>query len=81
MNTLLAPEPLIFVDLETSGANFANDRIIEIGLIEVDQSGTREWSVLVNPERPLSPFITGLTVIAVAAAPDDERRCGLGSGG
>jgi hypothetical protein len=22
-----------------------------------------------------------LTVIAVAAAPDDERRCGLGSGG
>ena len=63
MNTLLAPEPLIFVDLETSGANFANDRIIEIGLIEVDQSGTREWSVLVNPERPLSPFITGLTGI------------------
>ncbi|MBK8385284.1 MAG: 3'-5' exonuclease [Candidatus Accumulibacter sp.] len=52
-----------FVDLETSGANFANDRIIEIGLIEVDQSGAREWSVLVNPERPLSPFITGLTGI------------------
>ena len=63
MNAFLAPEPLIFVDLETSGANFANDRIIEIGLIEVDQSGTREWSMLVNPEKPLSPFITGLTGI------------------
>ncbi len=72
MNTLLAPEPLIFVDLETSGANFANDRIIEIGLIEVDADGAREWSVLVNPERPISSFITGLTGIddaMVDAAP------------
>ena len=35
MNAVLAPEPLIFVDLETSGANFANDRIIEIGGVEL----------------------------------------------
>lgn len=63
MNPALAPEPLVFVDLETSGANFANDRIIEIGLLEVDGRGAREWSVLVNPETPVSPFITGLTGI------------------
>lgn len=71
-NPLLVPEPLVFCDLETSGANFANDRIIEIGLIEVDMNGVREWSSLLNPETPISPFITGLTGIdgtMVASAP------------
>lgn len=63
MNRNLAPEPLVFVDLETTGANFANDRIIEIGLIEVDENGAREWSALVNPECSISNFITGLTGI------------------
>lgn len=69
MNPALAPEPLVFIDLETSGANFANDRIIEIGLIEVDGNGPREWSVLVNPETSVSSFITGLTGI------DDAMLC------
>jgi len=59
----LATQALVFVDLETSGANLANDRIIEIGLVEVDADGAREWSVLVNPETPLSAFISGLTGI------------------
>jgi len=66
MNPALAPEPLVFVDLETTGANFANDRIIEIGIVEVDENGAREWSVLVNPETTISPFITGLTGIDTA---------------
>ena len=76
MNPALAPEPLIFVDLETTGANFANDRIIEIGFVEVDQYGAREWSSLVNPDRPVSDFITGLTGIdtaMVASAPSFEQ--------
>jgi DNA polymerase-3 subunit epsilon len=63
MNPAFAPEALVFVDLETSGANFANDRIIEVGLVEVDSQGAREWSALVNPEAPVSSFITGLTGI------------------
>ena len=63
VNPLLALEPLVFVDLETSGANFASDRVIEVGLVEVDADGAREWSVLVNPEAPISPFITRLTGI------------------
>lgn len=66
MNTSLFPEPLVFVDLETTGANFANDRIIEIGLVEVDENGAREWSMLVNPETEVSAFITGLTGIDTA---------------
>ena len=72
MNPLPPPEPLVFVDLETTGANFANDRIIEIGVVEVDQDGAREWSALINPDRPVSSFITGLTGIdtaMVATAP------------
>jgi DNA polymerase-3 subunit epsilon len=76
MNPLLAPEPLVFVDLETTGANFANDRIIEIGFVEVDQQGVREWSSLVNPDAPISAFITGLTGIdtaMVASAPSFEQ--------
>lgn len=76
----LAPEPLVFIDLETTGANFANDRIIEIGLIEVDANGAREWSTLVNPETSVSSFITGLTGIdtpMVSAAPRFEEIASL----
>ncbi len=62
----LIEEPLVFIDLETTGANFAVDRIIEIGLIEVDQNGVREWSSLVDPQQPISGFITGLTGIDTA---------------
>jgi DNA polymerase-3 subunit epsilon len=57
---------LVFVDLETTGANFVNDRIMEIGLVEVDRDGAREWSALVDPGRPVPSFITGLTGIDTA---------------
>lgn len=70
MNPALFREPLVFVDLETTGANFANDRIIEIGCVVVDEDGAREWSALINPETPISPFITGLTGIDDAMVAD-----------
>ena len=63
MTLLPACEPLVFIDLETTGANFANDRIIEIGCVELDPSGVRRWSSLVNPGQAISSFITGLTGI------------------
>lgn len=72
MDLATLQEPLVFVDLETTGANFANDRIIEIGLVEVDQNGVREWSSLVNPDMPIPPFISQLTGIdssMVSSAP------------
>lgn len=56
-------QPLVFLDLETTGANFARDRILEVGLVEVDREGVREWSTLVNPEVSVTPFITQLTGI------------------
>lgn len=55
--------PLVFLDLETTGANFARDRILEIGIVEVDEYGVREWTTLINPGVSVTPFITGLTGI------------------
>ena len=63
MATSVSTEPMVFVDLETTGANFANDRIIEIGIVTVDGEKASEWSSLVNPGQDIPPFITGLTGI------------------
>ncbi len=57
---------LVFVDLETTGANAAGDRITEIGIVEVSELGVREWSTLVNPETPIPEFIARLTGISNA---------------
>jgi DNA polymerase-3 subunit epsilon len=57
-------EKLVFIDLETTGANPVSDRITEIGLIEVDASGhATHWSSLVNPQVSIPAFIQGLTGI------------------
>ncbi|MEP6885279.1 MAG: exonuclease domain-containing protein [Gammaproteobacteria bacterium] len=67
------PQDLVFVDLETTGGNPAYDRITEVGLIRVSNGElVEEWSSLVNPERPIPPYIatfTGISDAMVAAAP------------
>ncbi len=66
-------QPLVFLDLETTGANAVYDRITEIGLIEVVPGGrATEWSTLVNPGVRIPPTIqsiTGITDEMVALAP------------
>ncbi|WP_310448895.1 3'-5' exonuclease family protein [Sulfuritalea sp.] len=67
---------LAFVDLETTGATATADRITEIGIVEVDAEGVREWSCLVNPGTPISGFIerlTGISNAMVAKAPPFEE--------
>jgi DNA polymerase-3 subunit epsilon len=67
--------PLAFVDLETTGATATADRITEIGIVEVDEQGVREWSCLVNPGTLISGFIerlTGISNAMVADAPPFE---------
>ena len=76
---------LAFVDLETTGGSPVEDRITEVGIIEVDLDEhasrvvlrpVREWSALVNPDAPIPPFIetlTGITNAMVAAAPRFEE--------
>jgi DNA polymerase-3 subunit epsilon len=61
---------LAFVDLETTGATATADRITEIGIVEVDADGVREWSCLVNPGTPISGFIQNLTGISNAMVAD-----------
>ena len=63
--------PLVFLDLETTGATATSDRITEIGLIEVDDGQfTGEWSTLVNPQTRIPPFIESLTGISNAMVTD-----------
>jgi DNA polymerase-3 subunit epsilon len=63
--------PLVFLDLETTGATATRDRITEIGLIEVDHGKvTGEWSTLVNPQARIPPFIESLTGISNAMVKD-----------
>lgn len=64
-------QPIVFIDLETTGANFSRDRVLEIGLVEIDQHGTvSEWESLVNPGVPVSPTINALTGIDDAMVAD-----------
>jgi DNA polymerase-3 subunit epsilon len=61
---MIFTEKLVFLDLETTGANAATDRITEIGLVEVDAGQVSRWSTLVNPQQPIPPFIQHLTGIS-----------------
>ena len=74
--------PLAIVDLETTGAHPAWDRVTEIAVLEVEDGEiVSEWSTLVNPGTSIPPAIqalTGITNDMVADAPDfDELAEGL----
>ena len=68
--------PLAIVDLETTGAHPAWDRVTEIAVLEIAQGEVlSEWSTLVNPGTSIPPAIqslTGITNAMVADAPDFE---------
>jgi DNA polymerase-3 subunit epsilon len=70
-------QPIVFLDLETTGATATHDRITEIGLVEVtDGKFVESWSQLVNPEENIPPFIqslTGITNDMVRDAPTFEQ--------
>ena len=69
--------PLAFVDLETTGATASLDRITEIGIILVDESGVQEWSSLVNPETRISGFTESLSGISNEMVANEPRFCDL----
>lgn len=66
-------KPICFFDLETTGINVANDRIVEISILKVFPSGNREshtWRV--NPEMPIpkqASDVHGITNEMVANEP------------
>lgn len=57
--------PIVFFDLETTGLNVAQDRIVEIGILKVHVDGKEESKTFkVNPEMPIpkeSSDIHGIT--------------------
>jgi len=54
----------VAIDLETTGLDSDTDEIIEIGAVRFkDGVASERFSQLINPQRPLPPFITELTGI------------------
>ncbi len=54
-------KPIIFFDLETTGVNFQEDRIVEISYIKVNPNGTEESrTIRVNPGRPIPAEATAI---------------------
>ena len=66
----------VAVDIETTGLSPTSERIIEIGALRVrDGKVEEEFDMLLNPERSVGSFITGLTGITdemLERAPDTE---------
>ena len=62
--SLNVPDFIAF-DLETTGLDFRNDRVIEIGAIRfIKGKPEDEFSTFINPGRPVPPVITDLTGIS-----------------
>jgi DNA polymerase-3 subunit epsilon len=59
------PEKMVLLDLETTGGKATHHRVIEIGLIIIEQGEMVErWQSFIDPETTLPPFIQKLTGIA-----------------
>ncbi len=64
---IAAMPSIVALDIETTGLDPQKDAITEIGAVRFDGSRIEgEWSSLVNPGRPIPPFITQLTGITNA---------------
>jgi len=69
----MLPTALSFVDIEATGANPVTGRIIEIGILRVENNQLiKTYKTLINPQRYIEPFIqnlTGITHEALENAP------------
>jgi DNA polymerase-3 subunit epsilon len=69
----MLPKNLAFVDIETTGLSSSYDRIIEIGILRVeDNKLVQTYHSLINPETHLPPeieLITGITTSDLENAP------------
>ncbi|HSX40387.1 MAG TPA: exonuclease domain-containing protein [Candidatus Saccharimonadales bacterium] len=60
----MLPKTLAFVDIETTGTGATYDRIIEIGILRIENGIlVKTYKSLVNPQSFVSPFITEMTGI------------------
>jgi DNA polymerase-3 subunit epsilon len=60
----MIPQSICFLDIETSGMNPNYSRIIEIGVVKVqDGKIVKKYNQLINPQTVIDPFIKNLTGI------------------
>ena len=53
--------PIIFLDLETTGISIANDRIVEITVLKIDTNGNEDLKMFrINPTIPIPPKSTAI---------------------
>ncbi len=53
--------PIAFLDLETTGINVSNDRIVEFSILKIHPNGKEEWlSSRINPEIPIPAKTTAI---------------------
>ena len=71
-------QSIVAIDIETTGLNADRDAIIEIGAVKFKGHRVEdEWSSLVNPNRHIPEFITGLTGINDAEVRNAPRMADL----
>ena len=51
-------KPIIFFDLETTGIDTLNDRIVQIAIIKLSADGREEKERLINPTIPIPEEVT-----------------------
>lgn len=70
---IILQKPLVFLDLETTGLSFTQDRIVEIAMLKISVDGTRLMKrKLINPEMPIPKEVSeihGITDEMVKDAP------------
>lgn len=70
---IMLPKTFSFVDIETTGGRVTADRIIDIGILRVEDGKVVEkYESLINPETHVPPFIeelTGIREIDLEGAP------------
>src|ERR1044072_6817428 len=58
-------QSIVAIDIETTGLSEERDAIIEIGAVKFKGHRVEdEWSTLINPNKHIPEFITGLTGIS-----------------
>ncbi len=67
-------QSIVAIDIETTGLSEERDAIIEIGAVKFKGHRVEdEWSTLLNPDRHIPEFVSGLTGISDAEVRNAPR--------
>ena len=74
-NLLWQDKTVVFLDLETTGLNSSQDRIIEVGALKTKgRKEVAEFEALVKPGIPIQSFVVRLTGITEAEVSEKGRE-------